>query len=249
MCRWQVPVWILLLLSGATQARSAIHVTVADDRVSAIADDYLGLSHQQTKTIGSPISTTVTISDGGVSSTATSGLTIVCSTATFVATHASQWPQSGTAKWYTDFNFTLTQTVHYSISGEYAGSLYGADDKLFSQVYLYSYGDHSYPVFERDLHTGSGSFATTFNGVGEGSGYGGGALAGTLTPGDYYFNCTQYTDLFDFSGASSATGSVNLTLVAPSAVPEPSAIAIWSILGLVGFAAYSQRGDRSRLDI
>jgi hypothetical protein len=143
--------------------------------------------------------------------------------------------------------FTVDAATTYDASGSFAATHAGAAGRVYMQAYLFdlTLGRTLFSSFQYSLNTASESFILGGSGGDYSNGFAG-SLTGTLVAGhtyEWYFNSYIYADRQD-SGAS-ATGDMNLKLGDGGdgfkAVPEPAAVAMWSIAGALGLVITRRR--------
>ena len=145
-----------------------------------------------------------------------------------------------------DLRFTTTQDTSYDLSGSIRVADSGGPGRVWFTSYL------------RDVTTGQTLFDNlqfsrdTVNeefilGLEEGDVYSylhpGSSLNGSLQTGhEYEWYSAAFIDAYpDDDGGASATGVVKLAIGDVAAIPEPTSILVWSLLGTVGIGAYRRQ--------
>jgi len=228
---------LLVVSLAATNAFSDVQVAIDSGNLWVHADDGVGGGTTQTIAATMPLSTTHSATDGTATSTATYNFSNSGETAVFDISSITQ--SFGVGDQYLqalgNIDFTLSETVDYSIAGAFSGSGTDSDDEYYEYVLLYDYSASAFASNEFDYVVGT-SASLALDGVVQGDGYTEGSLTGTLSPGQYLFlYSTQIRDFdADRSGSADASGYASLTL--SKVIPEPSTLAMLSVLVALGIA-------------
>ena len=214
------------------RAEAAVYLGQVDDYTWAFDGNTAVLGYDSNLTL--PYSAEGIAAQGPESATTQASRTESLFSYAFAAAISVANTNSSEVQSYGDAYFTVDQNTPYAVTGNFNVTGAPADASIAVAILDESAG---YMLYDYNISDSTTNPNLQLGSPGSSQFSAQGSLTGTLQPGDDYefFYVTSLQNLAGIGTDATAIGSISLAF--GSAVPEPSTLIVWSLLGALGLAA------------